>query len=124
MTNVNIYVGEDGYLHFVDSAGADTVLPFNNVTSMPNVHTEYVSGTIRHLFERSALDTFDLKITASGTYQIFATTQWYVHGMNGGYEQKSAGTVTYTKDTLYGSDDYPYVVISFYDTNSFEMQFV
>lgn len=26
--NINVYVGEDKKLHFVDSAGADTVLPF------------------------------------------------------------------------------------------------
>lgn len=28
--NVNVYVGDDGKLHFVDSAGADSALPFNN----------------------------------------------------------------------------------------------
>lgn len=28
LTNVRTYVGEDGKLHFVDSAGADSVLPF------------------------------------------------------------------------------------------------
>jgi hypothetical protein len=27
--NVNVHVGDDGKLHFVDSAGADTVLPFS-----------------------------------------------------------------------------------------------
>lgn len=29
LTNINTYVGEDGKLHFVNSTGADTVLPFN-----------------------------------------------------------------------------------------------
>lgn len=29
LTNINTYVGEDGKLHFVDSTGADSVLPFN-----------------------------------------------------------------------------------------------
>ena len=30
LTNINTYVGEDGKLHFVDSTGADTVLPFKS----------------------------------------------------------------------------------------------
>ena len=30
LTNVRTYVGEDGKLHFVDSQGADTVLPFSS----------------------------------------------------------------------------------------------
>lgn len=31
LTNINVNVGEDGKLHFVDSTGADTVLPFSNL---------------------------------------------------------------------------------------------
>lgn len=31
LTNINTYVGEDGKLHFVDSTGADSVLPFSNL---------------------------------------------------------------------------------------------
>ena len=30
LTNINTYVGKDGKLHFVDSTGADTVIPFNS----------------------------------------------------------------------------------------------
>lgn len=30
LTNVNVYVGDDEKLHFVDSAGADSVLPFSS----------------------------------------------------------------------------------------------
>ena len=30
LTNINTYVGEDGKLHFVNSTGADTVIPFNS----------------------------------------------------------------------------------------------
>lgn len=30
LTNINIYVGKDKKLHFVNSSGADTVLPFNS----------------------------------------------------------------------------------------------
>lgn len=30
LTNINVNVGEDGKLHFVDSTGADTVLPFKS----------------------------------------------------------------------------------------------
>lgn len=31
INKVNVYVGEDGKLHFVDSAGADSVLPFSSL---------------------------------------------------------------------------------------------
>lgn len=31
LTNINVNVGEDGKLHFVDSTGADTVLPFSGL---------------------------------------------------------------------------------------------
>lgn len=30
LTNINTYVGKDGKLHFVNSTGADTVIPFNS----------------------------------------------------------------------------------------------
>ena len=30
LANINVNVGEDGKLHFVDSTGADTVLPFKS----------------------------------------------------------------------------------------------
>ena len=30
---MNVYVGDDGKLHFVNSGGADTVLPFNFINS-------------------------------------------------------------------------------------------
>lgn len=30
LSKVKTYVGEDGKLHFIDSAGADTALPFSN----------------------------------------------------------------------------------------------
>ena len=30
VTNIDVNVGEDGKLHFVDSTGADTVIPFKN----------------------------------------------------------------------------------------------
>lgn len=35
LTNVNVYVGEDEKLHFVDSTGADSVIPFSNVEKIP-----------------------------------------------------------------------------------------
>ena len=43
---VNVYVGSDGKLHFVNSGGADSVLPFNKVSytdfSIPEGITEKV----------------------------------------------------------------------------------
>ena len=39
LTNINVNVGEDGKLHFVDSTGADTVLPFKSY------NYDYYTGT-------------------------------------------------------------------------------
>lgn len=39
LTNINTYVGEDKKLHFVDSSGADTVLPFKSY------NYDYYTGT-------------------------------------------------------------------------------
>lgn len=36
---VNVYVGSDGKLHFVNSGGADSVLPFNNKPTYYTVST-------------------------------------------------------------------------------------
>ena len=36
---VNVYVGSDGKLHFVNSGGADSVLPFNNKPAYYTVST-------------------------------------------------------------------------------------
>ena len=35
--NVNVYVGSDKKIHFVNSAGADSVLPFNNLNGQMGV---------------------------------------------------------------------------------------
>ena len=37
LSNINVYVGEDEKLHFVDSTGADSVLPFNSIFNKNNV---------------------------------------------------------------------------------------
>ncbi len=36
---MNVYVGSDGKLHFVNSGGADSVLPFNNKPAYYTVST-------------------------------------------------------------------------------------
>ena len=37
LTNINVYVGEDEKLHFIDSTGADSVLPFSDIFEQNNV---------------------------------------------------------------------------------------
>ena len=44
MNQINMYVGEDGKLHFVDCEGADTVLPFNHITSISGIFYAYLTG--------------------------------------------------------------------------------
>lgn len=53
---VNVYVGGDGKLHFVNSGGADSVLPFNNKP------TYYVVSTGRELAVRTYAES-SVKIT-------------------------------------------------------------
>lgn len=42
LTRVNVYVGGDGKLHFVNSGGADSALPFN---VEPYINTKYIIAT-------------------------------------------------------------------------------
>lgn len=44
LTNVNIYVGDDGKLHFVDSEGADSVLPFSNKSDLSAEYFDKLTG--------------------------------------------------------------------------------
>ena len=47
VTKIKTYVGTDGKLHFVDSVGADTVLPFSNGGST-KTYTITGSGSAYH----------------------------------------------------------------------------
>lgn len=42
---VNVYVGDDGKLHFVDSMGADSELPFNGSRDLNILNVQYLHGT-------------------------------------------------------------------------------
>ena len=46
--NINVYVGEDGKLHFVDKEGADTVLNFSS---------SYESGDVRPFYTTTAFNS-------------------------------------------------------------------
>lgn len=64
LTNVRTYVGDDGKLHFTDSAGADTVLNFNNLELICNFRPSYASTTY----------TLENGILKSSTEDNFGTT--------------------------------------------------
>lgn len=45
LTNINVYVGEDKKLHFVNSEGADSVIPFNSGYDILEVGIIYFATT-------------------------------------------------------------------------------
>lgn len=69
LTNINIYVGKDKKLHFVDSSGADTVLPFNSYDDGRKQGRNDVIGSPNHygLYTKAQYDAN--KVTyKSGNY--------------------------------------------------------
>lgn len=79
LNNIEVYVGNDGKLHFVDSGGADSVLPFNKADSWTlkitfKVNQNNWSDTYgKYVAEATAVGTFTivntkgaLKISSSG----------------------------------------------------------
>ena len=52
--NINIYVGEDGKLHFVDKDGADTVLNFNSNTNPTALYGHTNTNTVETTYRMYA----------------------------------------------------------------------
>ena len=72
LTNVNVYVGEDdGKLHFVDSAGADSVLPFNTSGNY-GTFTFNSSGNITVDFGTNPKEIVVLFGTKTASYNLFS----------------------------------------------------
>lgn len=73
LQNVNVYVGADGKLHFVDSGGADSVLPFNSISNYKITHawdnlSQLNGGALKNGFTI----TFDLPICKNALLIIAA----------------------------------------------------
>lgn len=50
MAKVRIYVGTDGKLHFTNSGGADTVLPFNNSKTLQVRAKAHEKGGVQYFY--------------------------------------------------------------------------
>lgn len=46
MENIKVYVGDDSKLHFVDSGGADSVLPFSQSLNILEITSKQAGGSI------------------------------------------------------------------------------
>lgn len=81
MNRVNIYVDDDGKIHFVNAAGADTVLPFKNCYPLKFQHIDvntdraqtngYVSGCAKLIFNFTSSNTAH---RTNGVCTIYDTT--------------------------------------------------
>lgn len=77
LSNVRTYVGEDGKLHFTDSAGADTVLNFNNIELVCAYRPSYAvttyfleNGVLTSYTGDNAESTNILRTFSSGSHLI------------------------------------------------------
>lgn len=71
LKTVKTYVGADGKLHFVDSEGADSVLPFSNVKNRTYKCRHYYASNV----SGTASDTLTLTMSGSGTFVCMVQTQ-------------------------------------------------
>lgn len=97
LTNINVYVGDDKKLHFVDSEGADSVLPFSGEPlEIYITNSAYTSlalimkGNIRTISAHNANvvgEYFQLTIQSNGYYNFTALkpcTVWYMSSYHAG----------------------------------------
>ena len=68
MSKVNVYVGDDGTLHFVNGSGADTVIPFSN-TSIPELIASSIASHTARTFDVSSRP-LHLKYTTDNFYLV------------------------------------------------------
>lgn len=65
LSKINTYVDEDGKLHFVDSEGADTVLPFSSGISLKRLCTVYETE------DRSVIEIAKMTITKDNDFDKY-----------------------------------------------------
>jgi len=65
MGKVRVYVGSDGKLHFVDSAGADTVLPFKN---------SFIPESAQRAYSYSYVNSLSIIPNFTGKALLFVTS--------------------------------------------------
>lgn len=79
LNGINVYVGDDKKLHFVDSAGADTVIPFNKSTEVAFLNASSSScyallknedGTAKTLTSNATISGDNLSITRNSNLSI------------------------------------------------------
>ena len=95
MTGINVYVGSDGKIHFKNSAGADSALPFNRgeITTASVVASNIVIG--------SASNVASASYTATKECYVFAA---YAANISEGTldAQASGGTIITEKESKIG----------------------
>lgn len=94
LSNINVYVGSDKKLHFVDHAGADSVLPFNAAKGL------VVLTTVNNYVNQSLIDPENNTYLGDGYGAQFS----YLHFPPSRYPNRVR--VNFTKNTAYGSDAY------------------
>ena len=73
MTNINVYVGDDEKIHFTDSAGADTVLPFSKGTntmvqafsSINNSHSNMYGSGVGYISNNRIYTNYNVTVLLS-----------------------------------------------------------
>ena len=76
MSQINVYVGEDNKLHFVDCEGADSVLPFSHPTKISGLFYAYLpAGNMESYTIIDKLENADItKLTIRVNRQIAGQT--------------------------------------------------
>lgn len=85
MELIKTYVGEDGKLHFIDSTGADSVLPFNgkrmltvNLRCTAAVNGSYGNGTWVFTINTDGTVTTSCPNFGNGNANIYGLTVSYI----------------------------------------------
>ena len=100
MTNINVYVGDDEKIHFTDSAGADTVLPFSKGTntmvqafsSVNNSHSNMYGSGVGYI-SNNRINTNNALAYVNGVEKFGTYSAWNYYGH--GTISMSAGQYLY-----------------------------
>lgn len=97
MNRINIYVGEDNKLHFINSGGADSVLPFNKISasSFTQIQCTTMNSSSSYTINLSGYDGYIVIVHATaGTYPTASGCDCVnIGNINSGASNGSSGTI-------------------------------